>query len=97
MVQPLDNIQIARQRLLEAINDYPKENLVSAAELLVELNKNISSPITLEKLHGYSSKIDLSTNAWEAESITSLLEVFNGFENKSLEEIIELINQSNNP
>lgn len=95
MIKPFGNVQIARQKLLAAINDYPKENLTSSAELLAELNKSIGSPITLQKLQSYLNKIDLSTNAWEAESIASLLEVFYGFENKSLEQIIELINQNN--
>ena len=97
MINPVDYLQIARQKLSEAINDYPKESLMSSNELLIELNKSISSPITLEKLQKYSHKINLSTNAWEAESIASLLEAFNGFENKSLEEIIELVNKNNNP
>ncbi len=95
MIKVFGNIQIARQKLLEAINDYPKENLISSTELLAELNKSIASPITLRKLQSYLNKIYLSTNAWEAESIASLLEVFYGFENKSLEQIIELINQNN--
>ena len=82
---------------MEAINDYPKMNLVSPEEILFELNKNIESPITLQKLQVYSKGIDLITNAWEAESLASLIEVFHGFENKSLEEIIELINLNNNP
>ena len=90
-------ILAARQKLLEAINDYPKGNLISPTELLVELHKGIASPITLNKLQDYSNEINLSTTAWEAESITSLLEVFNGFEDKSLEEILELINKTNNP
>ena len=91
MTKPISNIEKARQRLFKAINDYPKVNLVSPSELLFELNKKIGSPITLKKLQNYSENIDVPTNASEAESISSLLEVSNGFEGKSLEEIIELI------
>lgn len=85
----------AKQKLLEAINDYPKIGLDSSDELLMELYKNISTPITLEKLKAYSQQIDLSTNAWEAESIASLVELLKEFKNKNLEEVIQLIKQDN--
>ena len=88
------NIQNAKQKLLDAITDHPKEGLLSFDGLLKELNKSIPFPITMNKLQTYSKKIDLSTNAWEVESISSVLEAFHGFENNSLEEIIEMIGQS---
>ena len=88
------NIETVRQKLLEAINDHPNNGITNPSGLLVELHKKMSSPITYEKLKRYSKTISLSTNAWEAESITSLLDVFEDNEDKCLEEIITLISIS---
>ena len=87
----MNNIESARRILFEAINDYPKGNLSTSKELLFELYKNISFPITFVKLKVYLDKIDLSHNAWEAESLSSLLQLFGSPESETLEEIINII------
>jgi hypothetical protein len=86
----MGNISLIQRHLLDAIDDYPKAGLSSSKDLLAELHKKIDSPITFESLKNYSVTIDLSKNAWEAESISSLLLAFKGNETKSLEEIIAL-------
>ena len=77
-----------QKNLLDAINDYPKQGISTSKELLSELYKKLPPPITLESLLEYSKAIDISVNSWEAESISSLLQLFCGNEKKSLEEII---------
>ncbi len=77
--------------LKEAINDYPKKDLNSAAELLAELYKSISFPITFSKLKRYMDNIDLRESAWEAESCAALLKLFHGNEGYTLEEIFTKI------
>jgi hypothetical protein len=78
------------QKLLSAaITDYPL-GISTTKELLSELYKKLESPITLNNLERYLSTIDVSKNTWEAESISSLLQLFEGYEEHSLEQIIDL-------
>ena len=84
----MDSKTLMQKNLLDAINDYPKSGVSTSKELLSELYKKLPPPITLESLLTYSKTINLSVNSWEAESISSLLQLFLGNENKSLEEII---------
>ena len=84
----MDSKTLMQNNLLDAINDYPKQGISTSKELLSELYKKLPPPITLESLLEYSKSIDISVNSWEAESISSLLQLFRGNEKKSLEEII---------
>jgi hypothetical protein len=87
----VNNIEDLKSKLSQAINDYPKLDLNSASELLDELHKKISSPITFKKLKEYSKSINVIENAWESESISYLLDIFEGQENTNLEDIIKAI------
>lgn len=52
-----------------------------------EINKN--------KLEDYLSKIDYSKNAWESESLSQLIDLYNYYENgKSLKQILKEIKET---
>lgn len=84
----MDNALHIQELLSAAISDYPT-GISTSRELLAELYKKLESPITYEILKKYSATIDVSKNAWEAESISSLLQLFQGHEENSLEQIID--------
>ncbi|MBK7292048.1 MAG: hypothetical protein KBF82_13320 [Chitinophagaceae bacterium] len=87
----MSNISTKRQILEEAINDYPKKNLGTSKELLFEIHKIIPFPITYPKLKEYSDNLDLTKEAWIAESVESLLQLFGGQEHEPLERIIDML------
>ncbi|MCP5468842.1 MAG: hypothetical protein H7A32_06195 [Deltaproteobacteria bacterium] len=77
--------------LLEAINDWPSP-IKSLADYEKEVYELIREDVNRKTLERYISKIDYSKNAWEAESLSQLLEVFNYFEEeKTLKEIFKKI------
>ena len=81
--------------LLSAINDWstPINNL---CDYDLAVQNFIESVVTKRNIESALSKIDLSRFAWEAESLSSLIEVFDYFkESNTLSEIInELQKQS---
>ena len=81
--------------LLSAINDWsaPVENLY---DYNLAVQNFIENEVTKRNIEVALGKIDISRYAWEAESLSSLIEVFNYFkEDITLSEIInELQKQS---
>lgn len=76
---------------LSAINDWPNQ-IVSLVDYEKEIYKLIGEEVEREKLEEYISKIDYSKNAWEAESLSQLIEVYRYYEdNKPLKEILNEI------
>lgn len=79
--------------LLAAINDWPNQ-IVSLIDYEKEVYKLIGEEIDKKKLEEFISIIDYSKNAWEAESLSQLIEVYNYYEErKSLKEILEEIKE----
>jgi len=79
--------------LLAAINDWPNQ-VVSLVDYEKEIYKLVGEGIDRKKLEDYISKIDYSKNAWEAESLSQLIEVYNYYEEKKpLEEIFNEIKE----
>ena len=64
--------------IIDAANDYPLINLNDTDQYIREVRKRLNvDEITLENLKNYIHKnIDLNTEAWVAESLTSLLDAF---------------------
>lgn len=69
--------------LLAAINDWP-DQIISLIDYEKEIYKLVGKEINRKKLEDYISKIDYSKNAWEAESLSQLIEVYNYYEEKKL-------------
>ncbi len=80
--------------LLAAINDWPI-HITYLVEYENEVHKLLGENITKKVMDEYISNIDYSKNAWEGESLSQLIEVFNYYnEGKELKEIFrELHNE----
>ena len=95
--------KIAAEFLDNALRDWPTLDLKEPIDLIAELKKEISDSLTHENLNEYSKRLDLGDDAWKAESISSLLEMFD-FDRKSvfdktieLESIIDKITRHYQP
>lgn len=74
--------------LLATLNDWPKP-INNLAEFEVELARLMGDEINKNKIEEFLSKVDYSKNAWEAESLSQLIEVYQYYEeNKSLRTIL---------
>ena len=84
----ISKIKIAAQALLTAINDWPILNLSEPKELLLALTNEIGVPLTNQKIEIYSRTLNINNSAWKMEAISSLLEMFEYDDTKTLDEII---------
>ena len=74
--------------LLIAINDWPN-TIMKLEDYELEVQKFIGGEVTKNKLEVCLSQIDFSKNAWYAESLSQLVDVFKFYEQDvSLKEII---------
>lgn len=80
--------------ILAAINDWPNP-ILNLNDYEKEIYKLTGDEIDKKKLVAYISKIDYSQNAWEAESLSQLIEIYNYYEkSKPLKEILEEIREN---
>tara|TARA_R110002020_G_C16272013_1_gene771177 strand:- start:112 stop:447 length:336 start_codon:yes stop_codon:yes gene_type:complete len=85
-------VKVAVKRIIQAETDWRTEvkTLEDFIEILEnEVNGETSKENVSKRLRTFETNI--AGNAWEAESFTSLLEVFEYNQNKSLKEIFEEI------
>ena len=74
--------------LLRAVNDWPNQ-ISTLEEYEGNIQKLFGGPVTRVNLNAFLKKVDYSKSAWEAESLSQLVEVFNYYdEGKSLAEIL---------
>lgn len=85
-------------KLCLALNDWPKR-LNYLSEFESELYKLIGNKLNFNTIEKYLFNIDYNSNAWEAESLSQLLEIFDYFERDiELKNIFKEINGLlNNP
>lgn len=77
--------------LLAAINDWPAP-IINLVDYEKEVYKLMGEEVSRETMEEYISNIDYSKNAWEGESFSQLIEVFNYYEEeKQLKEILKEI------
>jgi len=77
--------------LLAAINDWPIP-IISLIDYEKEVYKLIGEDVSRKTMGEYVSNIDYSKNAWEGESLSQLIEIFNYYEDgKQLKEIFKEI------
>jgi hypothetical protein len=93
-----NNFKVAADFLYNAMTDWPT-GLEDTQSLLNQLKKEVGSKLTYDNLDNYSRRLDLGVDAWKAEAVSSLLELFD-FERKNvfdknieLENIINKITQ----
>jgi hypothetical protein len=90
-------IKVVAEIILTAINDWPNP-IGNFYDYDLAVQNFIMNTTTKKNIELALSKIDISIYAWEAESFSSLLEVFDHFEkNISLKEIIENVIQEQSP
>lgn len=77
--------------LLAAINDWPRP-IVHLTDFEKEVYRFIGNEMDRTKLKEVISKIDCSKHAWEAESLSQLIEIYSYYdEKKFLKEIFDEI------
>lgn len=77
--------------LLAAINDWPRP-IVHLADFEKEIHHFTGNEMDRTKLKEVISKIDCSKHAWEAESLSQLIEIYSYYdEKKFLKEIFDEI------
>ncbi|RKS02844.1 hypothetical protein [Flavobacterium sp. 102] len=84
------NFKSVAENLLEAIRDWPKENLSEPIELISELKLEIKEKLTFENIERFSKTLKVEKDAWKIESLTSLLKVFEIEQNENDDGEIEL-------
>ena len=84
------NFKSVAENLLEAIRDWPKENLSDPIELISELKLEIKAKLTFENIERFSKTLKAEKDAWKMESLTSLLKVFEIEQNENDDGEIEL-------
>jgi hypothetical protein len=78
------------EKLLEAINDWPTENLSEPSELVSELKQQINQKLTFENIAKFLKTLSVEKDAWKIESLSSLLLLFNFERNESVDREVEL-------
>lgn len=74
--------------LISSINDWPN-SVLFLDDFEKEVRNIIGGEVTRKRLEIFIPKIDLSKNAWQAESLSQLIEIFNFYHNEvTLKEII---------
>ena len=74
--------------LVSAINDWPNP-ILSLVDYEKEIDKLVGGDVDKKKIEKCISNIDYSQYAWEAESLSQLIDIFNYYEEgKLLKEIV---------
>ena len=74
--------------ILNSINDWPN-SIERLEDFELEVRNVIGGEVTHKRLEIFLSKIDLSKNAWQAESLSQLLDIFNFYDSEiSFREIL---------
>lgn len=88
MIYGIMSNAVCNEILIKAINDWPNP-IIKLEDYELEVRNFIGGEITKNKLELRLSQIDLSKNAWEAESLSQLINVFQFYkEGASLKDII---------
>ncbi len=77
--------------IMDAINDWPND-VNDLEDFTLQVNIFLKGKLTKENIETKLKQIDYSIYAWQAESLSQVLEIFFYFDNSmSVEEIIESI------
>jgi hypothetical protein len=64
------------ENILEAINDWPTENLSEPSELISELKRQINEKLTRENIEEFVRTLNVEKDSWKIESLSYILEIF---------------------
>jgi len=84
------NLKSVAENLIEAINDWPTENLKEPSELISKLKKQVIGKLTFENINCFFKTLSVDKDAWKMESLNSILEIFRIEKNENIEAEIEL-------
>ena len=84
------NFKFVAENVLEAISDWPTENLIEPSELLSELKREINEKLTFDNLDFFLKTLNTEKDAWKMESLWSLLKIFNFEQNGNVDREVEL-------
>ena len=84
------NSKAIAENLLEAINDWPKENISEPNELISELKNQINNKLNFENIISYLKTLNVEKDAWKIESLNSILEIFRIETHENVDVEIEL-------
>ncbi len=84
------NSKAIAENLLEAINDWPKENISEPNELISELKNQINNKLNFENFISYLKTLNVEKDAWKIESLNSILEIFRIETDENVDVEIEL-------
>ncbi|MFC7773905.1 hypothetical protein [Flavobacterium sp. GCM10027622] len=84
------NMKVVAENLLEAIRDWPTENLTEPSEFVSELKLQINSKLTFENIDNFLKTLCIEKDAWKMESLTSVLEIFDFERNGKVDKEVEL-------
>lgn len=83
-----EDVSRVARALASAMNDWPNLNQLLLDDFMRELSKEFS-PLSFENLSSRLARIDVSTQAWKAESVSSVLEAWSPDDHhKMLEELV---------
>ena len=84
------NVKVVAENLLEAIRDWPTENLTEPSEFISELKLEINSKLTFENIDKFLKTLRAEKDAWKMESLNSVLEIFDFERNGNVDKEVEL-------
>lgn len=84
------NVKVVAENLLEAIRDWPTENLSEPSEFVAELKLEINQKLTFENIAKFLKTLRVEKDAWKIESLSSLLEIFDWERTGKVDREIEL-------
>jgi hypothetical protein len=65
--KPDDNFKVAADFLLEAVTDWPTEDLLEPDEIISELRNEITEALTYDNLIKYLNSLSTAQNPWKVE------------------------------
>lgn len=78
------------ENLLEAINDWPTENLSEPSELISELKRQINGKLTRENIEEFVRTLNVEKDSWKIESLSYILEIFDFERSENVDGKMEL-------
>lgn len=84
------SVKYIAENLLEAINDWPTENLNEPSELISELKKQVIGKLTFENINRFQKTLNVEKDTWKVESLSSVLEIFRKESGENVDTEIEL-------
>jgi hypothetical protein len=87
------NEKLVIQLLLDAANDWPKDQ-PTLLDFISDVERFLDETPNQFTLHNCLNNIDLSKNAWEAESLAQLIEIYKFYDgSKSLFDVLKSLDK----